>query len=663
MGARPDSTKLENQLAFETLISDLSARLVAASDQALGSVIETGLEDAARFFGADCGRLGSVVARQAEVRVLHAWHAHALESSARQPSSLGLETTPWVAGLVVTGGQPLALSTLEALPPEAHRDRASLAARGVRSAVWLPIAIGSDVRFILAVESTHSTVQWHDWAVERLQRLGEILAHFIERQRAADESRDANARNTLAILSADAGAWDWDPGTGHIWATPAARALYGLDADADIMLDTFLSVIHPEDLDYVRQRLPETVAGADFKGEYRVVLPGGTVRWVSARGRRHQPADGSPAHVLGLSVDVTARRLEEAEHRANAAHLQASIEAAGLGFYVMYDKGVHANLDERTRELLGLPRGQESTVRGFWIEHIHPDDRERVLALSGQVISGATDHVSAIYRYRHPTRGVLWLQHTTQTFERDGTGWAGRVAGVLRDLTEEKRAEEDLRTLSRHLIQAQETERTVLARDLHDDVTQRLAVLAIELGRAESTAEGGVSSEMLRTVREGLVRLSEDVHSLAYRLHPAVLEELGLVDALRTECERRGRHGSITITPQLEQVPATVAKDATLCLYRVAQEALHNVYRHAHATKVTVVLRQADGGTMLAIRDDGVGFEPAERGARGSLGLVGMRERLRLVDGTLDIDSAPGHGTVIIAWVPGSGAAQPPPGK
>ena len=110
-------------------------------------------------------------------------------------------------------------------------------------------------------------------------------------------------------------------------------------------------------------------------------------------------------------------------------------------------------------------------------------------------------------------------------------------------MTERKRAEEELRDLSRRLITAQEEERALLARELHDDVSQRLAVLAIDVGRAELAAADGAQAEAMQAVREGLVRLSEDIHSLAYQLHPSVLEELGLVEALRAECGRRTRQG------------------------------------------------------------------------------------------------------------------------
>jgi PAS domain S-box-containing protein len=399
-------------------------------------------------------------------------------------------------------------------------------------------------------------------------------------------------------------------------------------------------------------------SGSDFADEHRIILPTGEVRWIAARGQV-QPETGAPPHrMLGMSLDVTPRKLAEAEHRAAMARLEAAVESAGIGFHVSEDEGRITLLDDRTRAMFGFPPELEARVRAFWLEHIHPDDRAGVVEASHDVFEGRVDHIRLDYRYLHPTRGLVWYRHTSRSFERDRSGRVSRTAGAIQDITDQKRTEEDLRTLSRRLIQAQEAERALLARELHDDVTQRLAVLAIELGRAESSAAGGAQPQVLKTVREGLVRLSEDIHSLAYRLHPAVLEELGLAEALRAECERRERHGGIAVALDLEPMSAAVGKDATLCLYRVAQEALNNIARHAHARAAGVMLRQMDGGLLLAVKDDGIGFDPEESGARASLGLVSMRERLRLVNGTLDIESAPGRGTSIVAWVPGEGAQQ-----
>jgi signal transduction histidine kinase len=239
---------------------------------------------------------------------------------------------------------------------------------------------------------------------------------------------------------------------------------------------------------------------------------------------------------------------------------------------------------------------------------------------------------------------------------RDAGGHTTRAYGVLRDISESKRVEVELRDLSRRLIGAHEEERALLARELHDDVSQRLAVLAIDVGRAELTAPEGELAEAMQAVREGLVRLSEDIHSLAYQLHPSVLEELGLAEALRAEGERHGRQG-LHVWVHLDPLDAVVPDDVALCLFRVAQEALNNAARHAAARVATVRLRQMDGGLLLAVSDNGVGFDPKNPG-QGGLGSASMRERVSLVDGTLDIESAPGRGTTVVAWVPAEGGSK-----
>ena len=325
----------------------------------------------------------------------------------------------------------------------------------------------------------------------------------------------------------------------------------------------------------------------------------------------------------------------------------------------IFGEGV-AYADDRFRDLCGLPpeREQGPPVFEFWLEHLHPEDAPRIQAVRQRLHEGKVATISEEYRFLNPARGQIWLHHLARVEARDAAGRAIRTYGVLRDVTERKHAEEDLRSLSRRLIRAQEEERALLARELHDDVTQRLAVLAIDAGRAELAAPDESQAAAMGALREGLVRLSEDIHALAYQLHPSVLEELGLVEALRTECERRGRQNPIAISLNLDPSPPVVGRDAALCLYRVAQEALNNVIRHAHARAVDVVLRGMDGGLLISVRDEGVGFDPESPREGRSLGLASMRERLRLVNGTLDIESTPGRGTAIVAWVPAEGASR-----
>jgi signal transduction histidine kinase len=198
---------------------------------------------------------------------------------------------------------------------------------------------------------------------------------------------------------------------------------------------------------------------------------------------------------------------------------------------------------------------------------------------------------------------------------------------------------------------------------LHDDITQRLARLAIDAGRAEPGNGTVDSAEMIRGVRNGLVRLSEDVHSLSYKLHPSLLDDLGLAEALKAECEQFARQDDVECEVSLGPLPGQFPREVALGLFRVTQEALRNIGRHARASHVKVTLRPLDDGLQLAIRDDGVGFTPVLKRNRTSLGLSGMKERVVLLDGELDIESAPDRGTTIVVWVPLKDELSPSNGK
>ena len=156
----------------------------------------------------------------------------------------------------------------------------------------------------------------------------------------------------------------------------------------------------------------------------------------------------------------------------------------------------------------------------------------------------------------------------------------------------------------------------------------------------------------MRSMRRDVAQISEDVHALCYALHPAILQDLGLIEALRAECERFGSVEGIPVNFTAEENLDEPPRPVALCLYRIAQEALRNVARHAGASAIEVGLRFVDGGLELSVRDNGVGFDPARKQARPSLGHASMRQRTSLVGGELRLDSKPGHGTTVQAWAP-----------
>jgi signal transduction histidine kinase len=223
--------------------------------------------------------------------------------------------------------------------------------------------------------------------------------------------------------------------------------------------------------------------------------------------------------------------------------------------------------------------------------------------------------------------------------------------GLAWERMRRRHAEGEAQALSGRLITAHEDERRWLARELHDDITQRLAGLAIDAAKLPG-GDLTPSGEARQAIRTGLAQLSEDVHDLSYRLHPSVLDDLGLVEALKAECDRVARFESVQVEIEAERIPQNLPKDAALVIYRVAQEALRNIGRHARARTAKVSLALQESGLRLEVTDNGSGFEPNSPTRRASLGHAGMRERIRVVGGKLDIRSSLGKGTTVVAWVP-----------
>lgn len=228
---------------------------------------------------------------------------------------------------------------------------------------------------------------------------------------------------------------------------------------------------------------------------------------------------------------------------------------------------------------------------------------------------------------------------------------AGLQAVLIAILWAERRrrmqGQQELRRLSGQLLTAQEDERGRIARDLHDHVCQQLALLAIELDVQDPLGGGDVESlgDKARTI-------AADVHTLARELHPSRLEHLGLLGAVRRlglEVERLHR---LRVKVAASDWPAELPRGLVYCFYRVAQEALQNVLRHSRAETAHVAFRATRHGLRMTVADDGCGFDTGAATARGGLGVASMRERLRVVGGTLTIHAAPGRGTRLRAEVP-----------
>ena len=330
--------------------------------------------------------------------------------------------------------------------------------------------------------------------------------------------------------------------------------------------------------------------------------------------------------------------------------------AVESGKSVVWDWDLRGKPDFWFGDLHSMFGVQSATVDGHFADfrrYVHPDDRDN---LSRGIAEAIQTHSPFEQEFRVVLPdGVIRDAAVIGKCYYGPHGQPQRMLGITMDITERKQAEHELRELSGHLIAAQEEERARIARELHDDLSQRLALLAVELQTLNCFATEVAAAESLDALMERIKEISEDVHSLSHRLHPALLDRVGLVPALRKLCKELQAQSGIKLTLTCGEVPDSLPKNVSVSLFRVAQEALANVIKHSGAAAASIELITSRNHIRLKVVDYGHGFEQSSSPPHG-LGLLSMRERVRLIGGELTVRSQPSKGTVIQAHIPLPGA-------
>jgi PAS domain S-box-containing protein len=296
-------------------------------------------------------------------------------------------------------------------------------------------------------------------------------------------------------------------------------------------------------------------------------------------------------------------------------------------------------------------RSFDSELGNGWLEGVHPQD----LANREDACRQASDRCAEFrieYRLRRYDGEYRWILDTgVPRFNHDGS-FAGYV-GIGIDVTDRKQAEEALASISHKLIEAQERERTRIARELHDDIGQRLAFLAIELEQLQLSAFNlSDVRHRIGELQKQTSQIATDVQLVSHELHSSRLDYLGIAPAMRGFCQEFGGQQKVEIDFKTHDLPNPISPDISLCLFRVLQEALHNSAKHSGARRFKVRLWGASDEIHLTVSDSGAGFTvEAARETRG-LGLISMEERVKFVEGTFSIHSQPKRGTRIHACVP-----------
>jgi PAS domain S-box-containing protein len=475
-----------------------------------------------------------------------------------------------------------------------------------------------------------------------------IERDISDRKRREQELSETNERLSLALEAGSAGGWDYNLETGESAWLGNAHAQLGMSPDETSgSSGEFWNLVHEDD----RERLRSAIAAAretkeHFGEEFRVVWRDGTIHWMRTRGRYYYGSDGKPERVLGISIDVTELKQAEQTLRESEERLRLATQA---GRMYTYDWDVATDIITRTpeyREVLGSAEPVTFTRQQF-LDKLHPDDRPKMRALISS-LTPQNPNGDITYRLQVSEGKFVWLRSSGLAFF-DEKGRILRVVGIVADITDLKRAEESMVQMTRKLVESQEQERTRIARELHDDINQRLALLSAELEMLDqSPAE---FQNNLQRLRKDLRQISDDVQAVSHDLHSSKLEYLGVIPGIKSWCKEVAERYKIEVA-FTSGYSGDLPLDVGLPLFRVLQEAVNNSIKHSGVKRVEVRLGENSGEIHLSIRDSGKGFEVDKALEGEGLGLTSMRERIRLVNGTIVIESRPMCGTNIDVRIP-----------
>lgn len=513
------------------------------------------------------------------------------------------------------------------------------------------------------------SVQWTKWEVHPwymgtevggIMIMAEEITSRVQARLALERSEE---RLRQVLEKTHTGIWDWEIESGKVFWTSQSFLLLGYEVGSvEPSYERWATRMHPEDREKTEAEVRDAMAQQrEYHRQFRCIWPDGTIRWIEAHGSFKYGRSGQCERMMGLMRDITERKHVEEALRVVQARQRLLLTATPVVLYTCRTTENYGTtfISENVREQLGYSAQDFTTDSEFWLAHLHPDDRPWVIANLTQ----AVEQVRQVqeYRFLHHDGMYRWL-HDESRLIRDPDGVPRELVGFQIDITERKQVEELLRqqqtrleNLAAQLLITQEHERRRIARDLHDDITQRVAALAIDLRSLRLGAiESSLSlSQPLHDLGVRAEQLTTDLQRLAHQLHPSILEHVGLEAAVREHVEEfEGRTGLKTDL-MVRDLPEKIPLDHATCLYRVLQESLQNIRKHANATAVLVRLLKTTRGVGLCVHDDGRGFnQDWERTPRKGLGLTSMAERVRALQGGFRVRTKPGDGTEVHVWIP-----------
>jgi PAS domain S-box-containing protein len=446
-----------------------------------------------------------------------------------------------------------------------------------------------------------------------------------------------------------------------LYVSPAYESIWGRSVESLRQRPrSFIDAIHPEDRDGVvsvidsgRQQGVELV--------YRIVRPDGSMRWIRDRSVPVKNESGKVYRIAGVAQDITERKQMDEALRHSEFDLAEAQRVAQLGSWAL---DIATGTVRWSEELYRIFDVEKTAFRAYetFLSRVHPDDRTRVLQVNAEARSSGK---SFEVEYAIETRSGQ-LKHVRELgyAKRNGAGAVSGLFGTAQDITERKDAENALRAsslqlqaLSRRLVELQESERKDLARELHDRIGQNLTALNINLNILGSSLPPQAGDEPRARLEDSKALVESTtaaIGNILSELRPPMLDEHGLALALDWYARQVSARAGIPLAVRNLAPGERPAPEAEIALFRIAQEALNNIVKHARASRAGITLERRGSEYVMRVEDDGVGFDAGEERAarRPGLGMAIMRERAQAVGGRFEVRAQSGSGTRLAVRVP-----------
>ena len=479
-----------------------------------------------------------------------------------------------------------------------------------------------------------------------------------EREKAEEEIKASHERFNLISKATNDALWEWDIHTGKTWWSESHYAMFGYDPASPIPhIDEWLQKIHPDDRPLLTGMLERIKQGTlhKWESEFRFLKPDNTYGTILQRGFVVPDEKGLPVRLMGAFLDITARKESEEALRLSESKYKLLFERNPMPMWMVALPGFQiVDVNESAIDHYGYSR--EDFLRMTTIELRPEEDIERFRNYSPVKTSGT--RFAGIWRHKKKDGTIINVDIIAHDIIYQGK----EVRLVLsNDVTDRVLAEErlkqshmEMRQLASHLQEIREEERASMAREIHDELGQLLTGLKMDiswLGKKLAPREEPIDNK-LKSITGLLNETIVKVRKLATELRPSILDDVGLSEAMEWQSMEFEKRSGIQVVFNAPEQAISVPVNVSIGLFRIYQESLTNVARHAEASRVEANLVVKERELALMMTDNGKGFDPSAIGGKKTLGLLGMKERSLMMGGNYTIKSNPGKGTTVYITVP-----------